>query len=143
GIEPVFAVDGAGMYRADWAWLGGQGSVINKKFVSAEGPICSDLRGVGALLAASDDFAHSYPHSWRSKAKVIFRATPQWFIPMDQELPSRLREGLGEGGAANAALAADFPPPTPPAGGRGAEENTLRSTALAAIEATTWYPPKG
>ncbi|WP_426257560.1 isoleucine--tRNA ligase [Sphingomonas sp. DC1600-2] len=143
GIDPVFAVDGAGMYRADWAWLGGQGSVINKKFVSAEGPICSDLRAVGALLAASDDFAHSYPHSWRSKAKVIFRATPQWFIPMDQELPSRLREGLGEGSAANAALAADFPPPTPPAGGRGAEGETLRSTALAAIEATTWYPPKG
>ncbi|MDR6847061.1 isoleucyl-tRNA synthetase [Sphingomonas sp. BE270] len=143
GIDPVFAVDGAGMYRADWAWLGGQGSVINKKFVSAEGPICSDLRAVGALLAASDDFAHSYPHSWRSKAKVIFRATPQWFIPMDQELPSRLREGLGEGGAANAALAAEFPPPTPPAGGRGAEGETLRSTALRAIEATTWYPPKG
>ncbi|MDX5983779.1 isoleucine--tRNA ligase [Sphingomonas echinoides] len=143
GIDPVFAVDGAGMYRADWAWLGGQGSVINKKFVSAEGPICSDLRAVGALLAASDDFAHSYPHSWRSKAKVIFRATPQWFIPMDQKLPSRLREGLGEGSAANAALAADFPPPTPPAGGRGAEGETLRSTALAAIEATTWYPPKG
>ena len=143
GIDPVFAVDGAGMYRVDWAWLGGQGSVINKKFVSAEGPICADLRGVGALLAASDDFAHSYPHSWRSKAKVIFRATPQWFIPMDQELPSRLREGLGEGNAANAALAAESPPPTPPAGGRGAEGATLRSTALRAIEATTWYPPKG
>src|SRR3546814_19652423 len=71
------------MYRADWAWLGGQCSVINKKFVSADGPICSDLRATGALLAATDDFAHSYPHSWRSKAKVIFRATPQWFIPMD------------------------------------------------------------
>ncbi|MCP8892375.1 class I tRNA ligase family protein, partial [Sphingomonas faeni] len=83
GIDPVFAVDGAGMYRADWAWLGGQGSVINKKFVSADGPICTDLREAGALLAASDDFKHSYPHSWRSKAKVIFRATPQWFIPMD------------------------------------------------------------
>ena len=49
-----------------------------------DGPICSDLRAAGALLAASDDFAHSYPHSWRSKAKVIQRATPQWFIPMDQ-----------------------------------------------------------
>ncbi|MDE0880411.1 MAG: class I tRNA ligase family protein, partial [Sphingomonas bacterium] len=84
GIDPVFAVDGAGMYREDWAWLGGQGSVINKKFVSADGPICSGLREAGALLAASDDFAHSYPHSWRSKAKVIFRATPQWFIPMDR-----------------------------------------------------------
>jgi isoleucyl-tRNA synthetase len=83
GIDPVFAVDGAGMYRADWLWLGGQGSVINKKFVASDGPICSDLREAGALLAASDDFAHSYPHSWRSKAKIIFRATPQWFIPMD------------------------------------------------------------
>ena len=83
GIEPVFAVDAAGMYRADWGWLGGQGSVINKKFVAADGPICSDLRAAGALLAASDDFKHSYPHSWRSKAKVIFRCTPQWFIGMD------------------------------------------------------------
>ena len=34
GIDPVFAVDGDGMYRADWAWLGGQGSVINKKFIA-------------------------------------------------------------------------------------------------------------
>jgi isoleucyl-tRNA synthetase len=117
GIEPVFAVDGAGMYRDDWAWLGGQGSVINKKFVSAEGPICADLRAVGALLAASDDFSHSYPHSWRSKAKVIFRATPQWFIPMDVPID----------------------PPLPQAGG-GA---SLRQTALRAISATTWYPAKG
>ncbi|MBM3929513.1 MAG: class I tRNA ligase family protein, partial [Sphingomonadales bacterium] len=84
GIDPVFAVDDAGFYRADWAWLGGQGSVINKKFVASDGPICSDLRDAGALLAASDDFAHSYPHSWRSKAKIIFRCTPQWFIPMDR-----------------------------------------------------------
>ncbi|WP_174285159.1 isoleucine--tRNA ligase [Sphingomonas bacterium] len=98
GIDPVFAVDGAGMYRADWAWLGGQGSVINKKFVAAgaggdikeAGPICADLRAAGALLAASDDYAHSYPHSWRSKAKVVFRATPQWFIPMDRSATSDL-----------------------------------------------------
>ncbi|HEX7692909.1 MAG TPA: class I tRNA ligase family protein, partial [Sphingomonas sp.] len=97
GIDPVFAVDAAGFYREDWAWLGGQGSVINKKFVSAEGPICSDLRAAGALLAASDDFAHSYPHSWRSKAKVIFRCTPQWFIPMDKSLsPLGEREGAAK-----------------------------------------------
>ena len=116
GLEPVFAVDGAGMYRDDWAWLGGQGSVINKKFVSADGPICSDLREAGALLAASDDFAHSYPHSWRSKAKVIFRATPQWFIPMDRPILN-----AGEG-ASNGA--------------------TLRETALDAIEHTRWVPAR-
>jgi isoleucyl-tRNA synthetase len=84
GLDPVFAVEGDGRYRADWAWLGGQGSVINPKLNAPDGPICSDLRDTGALLAASNDYKHSYPHSWRSKAKVIFRCTPQWFVPMDQ-----------------------------------------------------------
>jgi isoleucyl-tRNA synthetase len=91
GIDPVFAVDDAGFYRPDWEWLGGQGSVINNKFNAPDGPICSDLRAAGGLLAASADFQHSYPHSWRSKAKVIYRCTAQWFIPMDRGEPS-LRE---------------------------------------------------
>jgi isoleucyl-tRNA synthetase len=34
-------------------------------------------------LVARGKITHSYPHSWRSKAPLIFRATPQWFIPMD------------------------------------------------------------
>ena len=93
GLDPVFAVEGDGKYCADWAWLGGQGSVINAKFTAPDGPICSDLRDIGALLAASADYKHSYPHSWRSKAKVIFRATPQWFIPVDKVGPGgTLRE---------------------------------------------------
>ena len=37
GLEPVFAVEGDGRYRADWAWLGGQGSVINPKFNAPDG----------------------------------------------------------------------------------------------------------
>ncbi len=88
GIDPVFAVTDDGRYREDWEWLGGQGSVVNGKFNAPDGPICSDLRGTGALLAASADFRHSYPHSWRSKAKIIFRCTPQWFIPMDAGEPT-------------------------------------------------------
>ncbi len=87
GIDPVFAVQGDGKYREDWAWLGGQGSVINPKFNAPDGPICSDLRDAGGLLAASADYKHSYPHSWRSKAKVIYRCTPQWFVPMDKAMP--------------------------------------------------------
>ncbi|MEY4160519.1 MAG: isoleucine-tRNA ligase [Pseudomonadota bacterium] len=85
GIEPVFAVEGDGKYRADWAWLGGEGSVINPKFNAPDGPICIALREAGGLVAASADYKHSYPHSWRSKAKVIFRCTPQWFVPMDRD----------------------------------------------------------
>ncbi|MCA3254235.1 MAG: class I tRNA ligase family protein, partial [Alphaproteobacteria bacterium] len=76
GIDPVFAVENDGRYRADWAWMGGQGSVIAPKLNAPDGPICTDLREAGALLAASTDYKHSYPHSWRSKAKVIFRCTP-------------------------------------------------------------------
>jgi isoleucyl-tRNA synthetase len=90
GINPVFAVMDDGRYRDDWPWLGAADerrmSVINPKFNAPDGPICSDLREAGALLAASADYAHSYPHSWRSKAKVIFRCTPQWFVPMDRAM---------------------------------------------------------
>jgi isoleucyl-tRNA synthetase len=146
GIDPVFAVDAAGFYRPDWLWLGGQGSVINKKFVAAgaggdlkePGPICTDLREAGALLAASDDFAHSYPHSWRSKAKVIFRATPQWFIPMDQSQKS----------ANAAAVAIDLPEPgdlagfAPSLGHAEGNGPTLREIALDAIERTRWVPER-
>lgn len=84
-LAPVFAVEGDGKYRADWPWLGGEGSVINPRFNAPDGPILTALREAGGLLAASADYKHSYPHSWRSKAKVIYRCTPQWFVPMDLE----------------------------------------------------------
>ena len=140
GLDPVFAVDGAGMYRADWAWLGGQGSVINKKFVAADGPICTDLRAVGALLAASDDFAHSYPHSWRSKAKIIFRATPQWFIPMDRSgsdgFSTTLEtNGVGDEPAHQPFASSEVEKP-------GSNAPTLREVALDAIERTRWIPAR-
>ncbi len=96
GIDPVFAVEGDGKYREDWGWLGGQGSVINNKFNAPDGPICNDLRESGGLLAASADYKHSYPHSWRSKAKVIYRCTPQWFIAMDRALDRDHCKGFAE-----------------------------------------------
>ena len=36
-------------------------------------------------LLAKGSIRHEYPHSWRSKAPVIFRTTPQWFIAMDRD----------------------------------------------------------
>jgi isoleucyl-tRNA synthetase len=144
GIDPVFAVDGAGMYRADWAWLGGQGSVINRKFVAAgaggdfkeAGPICSDLREVGALLAASDDFAHSYPHSWRSKARLIQRATPQWFIPMDRPA------GAAAANATTLASGSTELSTVAPVGFLADNSPTLREIALDAIARTRWVPAR-
>ena len=131
GIEPVFAVEADGKYRADWAWLGGQGSVINAKFNAPDGPICEDLKSAGGLLAASADYKHSYPHSWRSKAKVIYRCTPQWFVPMDTPvaLPhakTRAEKGWeNEGGAVLHDTA------------------TLRQIAMQAIAETRFVPEKG
>ncbi|MBK8907004.1 MAG: isoleucine--tRNA ligase [Rhodospirillales bacterium] len=48
----------------------------------ANGAVVAALRDAGALLATSP-LVHSYPHSWRSKAPLIFRNTPQWFISME------------------------------------------------------------
>ena len=52
----------------------------------ANGSVISELIAAGALLGKGT-IRHQYPHSWRSKAPVIFRATPQWFAAMDQPFP--------------------------------------------------------
>ncbi|WP_426266547.1 isoleucine--tRNA ligase [Sphingomonas sp. LHG3443-2] len=128
GIDPVFAVEGDGKYREDWLWLGGQGSVINPRFNGPEGPICSDLREAGALLSAGD-FSHSYPHSWRSKARVIYRCTPQWFVAMDR--PIGASTSLGTNGEENPLVPSEV------------EGRTLRSIALSEIERVRFVPDKG
>ena len=145
GIDPVFAVDDGGVYRDDWPWLGGDDerrrAVINPNFNAPDGPICSDLREAGGLLSASADYKHSYPHSWRSKAKIIYRCTPQWFVPMDKPLsPSPLEgRGLGEGSSGDA-LGQPLPPtPSPEVEG----ENTLRSRAMSEIERVRFVPERG
>jgi isoleucyl-tRNA synthetase len=131
GIEPVFAVEADGKYRADWAWLGGEGSVINAKFNAPDGPICEALREAGGLLAASADYKHSYPHSWRSKAKVIYRCTPQWFVPMDQPVHLPHAKTSAEKGWENE-------------GGATLHDHaTLRQLAMQAIADTRFVPEKG
>jgi isoleucyl-tRNA synthetase len=52
-------------------------------------PVSAALTEAATLLARGT-IRHSYPHSWRSRAPLIFRATPQWFIRMDG--PERIRE---------------------------------------------------
>lgn len=131
-INPVFAVQGDGTYRTDrpdWLWLQGQGNVISDKLNGPDGAICTALRDASALLAA-DKYAHSYPHSWRSKKKVIYRCTPQWFIPMDQRSTAENR-WEGEGGS----VADDENPMR--------EGLTLRDTAMAAIADTRFVPERG
>jgi len=65
-------------------------SLIGKRILTPEGKdgdangaVIKELIAANALLAKGT-LRHSYPHSWRSKAPVIFRATPQWFAYMDK-----------------------------------------------------------
>ncbi len=147
GLNPVYAVEPDGRYRADWAWLGGEGSVINAKLNAPDGPICSDLRAAGALLAASQDYRHSYPHSWRSKAKLIYRATPQWFIAIDRPLPLPAPSALSLPPGGGGGSSGDRPPSPYRGEGNATEgsegEGTLRQTALHAIAETRFIPEKG
>lgn len=59
----------------------------------ANGPVMEALIQSNALVSRSE-FTHSYPHSWRSKAPLIYRATSQWFISMDEN--DLRKKALGE-----------------------------------------------
>ncbi len=89
GLEPYSPVDDRGCFTAEVDLFGGQ-SVFD-----ANPNISARLRQTGALVNEGR-FEHSYPHCWRCKEPVIYRATPQWFIPMDKTgLRRRTLEEIG------------------------------------------------
>ncbi|WP_457279508.1 isoleucine--tRNA ligase [Polaromonas sp. P5_D5] len=79
-------------------------------------PLVIDKLREHERLFATQDILHSYPHCWRHKTPVIYRAAAQWFVRMDE----------GEG-----VFTKDKAP------------QTLRKLALAAIEETSFYPENG
>ncbi len=110
-------VQGNGAYEAELPLFGG----LN---IWKAAPLVADaLRGDGkaaSRLFATSTLVHSYPHCWRHKTPVIYRAAAQWFVRMDEADPER------------AGVFATEPPP-----------QTLRQIALAAIEETSFYPENG
>ena len=102
-------VQGQGRYADDFPLFGGL------HIWKAVPDVIEALRGAG-MLFATKDITHSYPHCWRHKTPVIYRAAAQWFIRMDE----------GEG-----VFTVDKAP------------KTLRQTALDAIAATAFYPESG
>ncbi|HVR49411.1 MAG TPA: isoleucine--tRNA ligase, partial [Pseudorhodoferax sp.] len=102
-------VQGNGSYAEDFPLFGGQ------NIWKAVPAILDQLKAASRLLA-TETISHSYPHCWRHKTPVIYRAAAQWFIRMDE----------GEG-----VFTRDKAP------------RTLRQTALAAIEETSFYPENG
>jgi isoleucyl-tRNA synthetase len=81
-----FTVDEAGYFTKDAPGFEGKRVVDDKgKFGDANFAVIAALTEAGALIARSRH-KHDYPHSWRSKKPVIFRATPQWFIALDKPI---------------------------------------------------------
>ncbi|MDO9237884.1 MAG: isoleucine--tRNA ligase [Aquabacterium sp.] len=106
-------VQGNGVYEATLPLFGGQ------HIWKAAPVVLETLREHGRLLA-SQNIVHSYPHCWRHKTPVIFRAAAQWFVRMDE----------AEGG--NKGVFTVNP-----------AEKTLRQLALDAIDHTAFYPENG
>jgi isoleucyl-tRNA synthetase len=75
GLEVPDTVGGDGLYLPHVPLFAGE------HVFKVNGPVADSLDQAGALLARGT-LVHSYPHSWRSKAPLIFRNTPQWFISM-------------------------------------------------------------
>ncbi len=102
-------VQGDGRYAADLPLFGG----LN---IWKANPRIVEVLAQSDRLLGTDKLLHSYPHCWRHKTPVVYRAAAQWFVRMD--------EGVG-------AFTVDKAP------------GTLRQTALHAIEQTGFYPENG
>lgn len=78
GLEVANPVGDNGVYKADTPFFAGQ------HVFKANDNVVALLKEKGALLNHVA-YRHSYPHCWRHKTPIIFRATPQWFISMDNQ----------------------------------------------------------
>ena len=109
-----------GTFREDLPFFGGK-RILRAKAKKgnwegdANAAVMSKLAEVGGLLARGK-IKHSYPHSWRSKAPIIYRNTPQWFAAVDKPVND----------------------------GQDTYGTTIRERALRSIdELVTWTPEKG
>ena len=78
GLEILDYVDDSGLFRERVELFAGE------HVYKVDDSVLQVLRERNRLLSASQ-FSHSYPHCWRTKTPLIFRATPQWFISMNQK----------------------------------------------------------
>ena len=86
-LEVYNPVGANGVYFPDTPLVGGQ-------HVFKANPVIVEMLAEKGRLVKFVEFEHSYPHCWRHKTPIIFRATPQWFISMQQN--GLLQTALGE-----------------------------------------------
>ena len=76
GIKAIETVDGDGRYTKNVA-------IFEGEHIFKSNPIVIEKLKEQKNLLSYGELIHSYPHSWRSKAPLVHRATPQWFISME------------------------------------------------------------
>ncbi|OIR19934.1 isoleucine--tRNA ligase [mine drainage metagenome] len=92
-------------------------------------------------LLHQEKLKHSYPHCWRHKTPIIFRATPQWFIGMEQSFLPPPASGRGGEGLVQTSRHSNAPHPNPlPLAGEGIK---LRDLANQAVDQTEFFPSWG
>lgn len=79
GIDVFSPLDGRGV----WTESVGIESLVGVPYYKGNSMVIEMLQNCGALLK-QQDIQHSYPHCWRCKKPVIYRATPQWFVKVDK-----------------------------------------------------------
>ena len=79
GIEVFSPLDGRGV----WTDTVGIDELVDVPYYKGNSMVIEMLQNCGALLK-QQDIQHSYPHCWRCKKPVIYRATPQWFVKVDK-----------------------------------------------------------
>jgi len=104
-----------GSYRADLPLFGGKRILKPNGKEGDANKAVIDVLASGNLLMARGRLTHSYPHSWRSKAPLIYRNTPQWFAAIDK----------------------------PVGDGQDMHGKTIRERALTEIDNVKWTPQSG
>ena len=87
GLDILSPVDSRGCYTAE------AGPYAGLQVPGVNNLINDDMKKSGALIHKSD-IRHSYPHCWRCKKPVMYRATPQWFITMDTGIREKALENI-------------------------------------------------
>src|SRR5947209_7538624 len=126
GLEIYCPVDNAGRFTPEVEHFAGE------KVFEANPHIVEFMRERGVLLF-DEPYAHRYPHCWRCKNPVIFRATPQWFISLDASARDSVEVERDDDGRDRSNFTENE---------EDAQES-LRALALREIERVEWVPSWG
>ncbi|MEP6635855.1 MAG: isoleucine--tRNA ligase [Acidobacteriota bacterium] len=128
GLDIYCPVDNSGRFTPEVEHFDGQ------NVFEANPKIVDFMRERGVLLF-TENYEHRYPHCWRCKNPVIFRATPQWFISMDRAGGPVVERD--DDGRDRSNFTENFSDSTTTLG------TSLRQAAIEEIERVQWIPPWG